>query len=182
MFRTTFTTIILLYVAATAHAWTGKVLEVSSGDSITVLHDGRQVKVRLYGIAAPEKSQPYWQKAKNMTSAFVAGKIVDVSIFDTNRYGFSVGLVTVGGKNINRTLIETGYAWVYDAYCGQSFCSDWQGLELQARAAKLGLWRDSSPTPPWLWRSGNRFIKGKTKRTRSKNPNLLGVGPASKSK
>jgi len=182
VFRTTIITIILLCFAATSHAWTGKVLNVSTGDSITVLHEGTQVKVRLYGIAAPKQSQPYWQKAKSMTSAFVAGKIVDVSLFDTDRNGLSVGLVTVGSKNLNRTLVKTGYAWVYDAYCKQSFCGDWKGLELQARAAKLGLWQDSSPIPPWQWRRGNNSITSKTKNTRSKNPNLLGVGPAGKIK
>jgi len=138
-----------IFASTTSFARTGKVVSVSDGDTIKVLHDGKQVKVRLYGIDTPEKKQAYGQKATKIISALVAGKTVDVSVIDTDRYGRSVGLVTVGSKSINRTLVETGYAWVYDKYCKQSFCGDWKGLELKAKAAKLGLWQDSSPTPPW---------------------------------
>lgn len=168
--------IIILFTSA-SNAWTGKVVSVAAGDTLTVLHNGKEVNVKLYGVETPNKAQAFGQKAKEFTSAFVSDTIVDVTVFETDRDGRSVGLVTVGSKNLNRTLVASGYAWVYDTDCKQSFCGDWKGIELQAKASKLGLWSDSSPMPPWNWHSGNKFIKSKTKSNKSRNPNLLGVGP-----
>jgi len=50
--------------AAAAEPITGRVVSVHDGDTITVLTDGRQVKVRLHGIDAPELGQAYGQAAK----------------------------------------------------------------------------------------------------------------------
>jgi endonuclease YncB( thermonuclease family) len=171
-------TIIILVSTTALHAWTGNVVSIIDGDTIQVNHDGKQVAVHFYGISTPQKTQAFGNKATKMTTAFLAGKTVEVSILGTDFSGHPVGLVTVDGKNINRTLVETGYAWIYDQYCRQSFCGDWKGLELKARSAKLGLWQNSAPIPPWEWQGDNRFITGKTKQIKSTNSNLLGVGPA----
>ena len=64
-----------------------KCVEVSDGDTITVLQWNKEYKVRLYGIDCPEKSQAYGKKAKQFTADKVFGKIVDVDIKDTDRYG-----------------------------------------------------------------------------------------------
>lgn len=58
-------------------AWSGKVVHVADGDTITVLKSGKKVKVRLYGIDTPEKAQWYGQNAKVFTSSQVMGKQVD---------------------------------------------------------------------------------------------------------
>jgi len=42
-------------------AWEGKVVGVTDGDTIKVLQDGKQVKIRLVAIDCPEKGQPYGQ-------------------------------------------------------------------------------------------------------------------------
>ena len=57
-------------------AWTGKVVGVSGGDTIKVLHNGKQVKLRLYGIDTPEKKQAYGQTAKKITSSLVIERII----------------------------------------------------------------------------------------------------------
>ena len=176
-FRNILLFLTILLTTTNSFGWTGKVASVINGDTMHVLHDKKEVQVCLYGVETPEESQPYGRKAKKIISALVAGKTIDVSIIDRNRSGCDAGLVTVGSKNMNRTLVETGYAWVDDQFCKQSFCGDWKGLELQAKSAKIGLWQDASPTPPWQWRRGNNILTGRTKRTKSKNPNLLGVGP-----
>ena len=56
----------------------GKVIKVSDGDTITVLQDKRQIKVRLYGIDAPELKQPYGKKSKQFLSNLITGKIAEV--------------------------------------------------------------------------------------------------------
>jgi endonuclease YncB( thermonuclease family) len=43
--------------------FTGKVVGVSDGDTISVMRGGKAVKVRLYGIDCPEKKQA-WRGVK----------------------------------------------------------------------------------------------------------------------
>lgn len=125
---------------------TGKVIGVSDGDTITVLTDQReQIKIRLFGIDAPEKSQDYGQKAKDFTASIVAGKEVIIEPVDTDRYGRTVGLVSVNGSNLNEQIVTNGYGWVYRKYCHRAFCDDWLKLETKAREARLGLWQNRSP-------------------------------------
>ncbi len=69
---------ILLLLPSISHAWYGKVVHVADGDTITVMKSGQKVKVRLYGIDAPEFKQWYGQNAKAFTSSQVMGKQVDV--------------------------------------------------------------------------------------------------------
>ena len=144
--------LILLFFITSAHAWTGKVVGVSDGDTIKVLKDGKQVKIRLYGIDTPEKAQSFGRKAKKFTTNFAANKMVDVKPMATDRYGRTVGLVTVYGQSLNKALIRNGYAWVYRDYCRESFCYEWSKLEYIAKKAKAGLWIEPNPIPPWKWR------------------------------
>lgn len=69
--------------AGTGFAWTGKVVGIADGDTITVLRDGRnQVKIRLYGIDAPESGQPFGKASKQNLSSMVYGKPVPVEVMD----------------------------------------------------------------------------------------------------
>jgi endonuclease YncB( thermonuclease family) len=138
-----------------------KVVGVSDGDTIKVLRDGKQVRIRLYGIDAPEKGQPFGSKSKKFTIKFAANKTVEVEPIETDRYGRTVGLVNVYGKSLNKALIRSGYAWVYRDYCKELFCYEWTKLEYIAKKAKTGLWIEPSPIPPWKWR--------KTKKDKSKS-------------
>lgn len=115
---------------SSAAEFSGKVVNVSDGDTITVLTpDYRQIKVRLYGIDCPEKNQGFGQKARQFTADKVAGKNVTVEALDKDRYGRIVGLV----GSLNQELVRLGLAWVYDKYCKASFCSQWKRDESRAR-------------------------------------------------
>ena len=118
-------TTVLFLISTPLHAWTGKVVGISDGDTIKVLQNSKQVKIRLHGIDTPEKAQPFGKKAKQFTAKMVAGKIVDVKKTDTDRYGRTVAVITVNGKNLNESLVKSGFAWVYRKYCKQSYCNDW---------------------------------------------------------
>ena len=141
----------------------GKVVGISDGDTIKVMDQDRQVKVRLYGIDTPEKGQAYGMKAKEFTESQVAGEIVRVDPKDTDRYGRTVGLVyTLDGKCLNEEIVTAGFAWVYKQYCNQDFCPEWGGLEAKAKAGGKGLWADANPMAPWDYRKGGKKIIAST--------------------
>jgi micrococcal nuclease len=108
--------LIAMLFPAITFAWEGKVVSVSDGDTIKVLKDGQQVKIRLAAIDCPEKKQPYGQKAKQFTADMVAGKVVKIWEIDTDRYGRIVGFVFIGDKNLNKELLRAGLAWHYKQY------------------------------------------------------------------
>lgn len=134
-----------------ASSFTGNVVGVSDGDTITVMRDGRGEKVRLHGVDSPEKSQAYGQRAKQFTSSLVFGKTVTVEIQDRDRYGRTVGTVVLpDGRSLNMELVRAGLAWWYRKYAPRA--SQLRALEAEAREAKRGLWADPSPVPPWSYR------------------------------
>lgn len=154
-----FTLLSLLALPAAAFPWIGQVVNVSDGDTITVRREnGPQAKVRLYGIDCPEKAQPYGQKARELTASMVAGRTVDIQEKDVDRYGRTVGVVTVDGANLNESIVRNGFAWVYPQYCKESFCSDWSRLESEAKQQGRGVWSDPHIVPPWDWRHGGKQV------------------------
>ena len=162
---------LLLALPSTCLSWPAKVVSVADGDTIKVLRDGRQVKVRLYGIDSPEKGQAFGQQAQGLTAALVAGRKVDVEQKDVDRYGRIVGLVTVDGQILNELVIQNGYAWVYRQHCQEKFCSDWFRSESAARQEKKGMWQDSVVVPPWEWRAAQR--EGKQAEPQPEPPAIL---------
>jgi micrococcal nuclease len=141
---------------AQAKTITGKVVGVADGDTITVLQDRTQYKIRLYGIDTPERGQDFGKRAKQFTSGMVFGKQVQVIQKDKDRYGRVVGMVYVGNTCVNEEIVRAGLAWVYDYYCKDSVCSQWRDLENQARQSSIGLWSHPDPIPPWDYRKGDR--------------------------
>ena len=140
-----------------AAEYTGKVVGISDGDTLTLLvPDGasfKQVKVRLGEIDTPERKQPYGTRAQQTLSELAFNKEARVVVQDTDRYGRTVGRVYVGGTDVNAELVKQGAAWVYRQYLkDQSLLA----LEAEAKAAKRGLWGlpEAERCPPWDWRKG----------------------------
>jgi micrococcal nuclease len=80
---------------ATASAWSGKVVGVTDGDTITVLHDRQPEKIRLWGVDCPEKGQDFGTKAKQATSIMVFAKVVEVEPMTIDRYGRTESFFTL---------------------------------------------------------------------------------------
>jgi len=139
-------------------AWSGEVVGITEGDTITVLNSKtlKAVKIRLYGIDTPERGQAFGKKAKQFTSDMVFGKVVEVHRMDTDRYGRTVALVAVNKRLLNEELVKAGYAWVYDFYCSEPICESWKNFQLRAKFDKRGLWADPDRIPPWEFRRKKR--------------------------
>lgn len=141
---------------ASATSFTGKVVKVSDGDTIQVMHGDHGEKIRLASIDCPEKKQAFGQAAKRVTLDLAAQKIVTVKVETTDRYGRTVGEVILpDGRSLNRELVRAGYAWWYRKYSSDTTLGL---LESEARAASRGLWVDPNPVPPWEWRHGEKKV------------------------
>lgn len=128
----------------------GKVVRVLDGDTIEVLQEQKPVRVRLLNIDAPEKKQPFGRWSSDQLKMLVAGQPVTVVFTRKDRYERVLGRVfTSDGKEVNRELVLSGAAWVYDFY---NTDKELPGLQLEAQKQKCGLWVDNNPVPPWEWR------------------------------
>jgi len=149
---------------ACANTIAGIVVGVADGDTVTVLDAVKaQHKIRLSGIDAPEKAQPFGQRSKENLSHLVFGKHVTVETGKIDRYGRTVGKVLIGGVDANLEQVRAGFAWHYKKYEGEQTSEDrraYAGAETAARVARVGLWLDSTQLAPWDWRSCRRGLAG----------------------
>lgn len=149
-----------MILTAQAHAdFSGKVVRISDGDTITVLDSSNtQQRVRLNQIDAPESSQAFGQRSRQNLS-FIHNQVVYVVEDSKDRYGRTLGTVYLmqNGKmpirhfrnSVNYKQVKDGYAWVYRQYAkDKTLIAD----ETAARLAKRGLWADPNPVPPWDYR------------------------------
>ena len=145
----------LLFISTSmAATLTGKVVRVLDGDTIEVLVNKEPIRIRLADIDCPEKKQPFGNTAKRYVLEIAAHEIVTVEARNKDRYGRTIGEVTLpNGESLNRLLISHGYAWHYKKYSKDASLAE---LENQARMDKVGLWLDKSPIAPWDWRRGKR--------------------------
>jgi micrococcal nuclease len=151
--------LLVMLAAVPALAWSGKVVGVPDGDDLRVLRvlgaERVVVKIRLHGIDAPEKQQAYGMQAKKASFALAFGRMVEINEVDMDRYGRTVAEVTLPDRTIlNRALVALGMGWWYQKYAPNDKAL--QSLEARARKAKVGLWQDPNPTPPWRWRAERR--------------------------
>ena len=74
--------------------FTGRVTAVPDGDTITVrTADGQKHRVRLDGIDAPERTQPYSQLSRKNLIALIGEQPVTVVSDKVDRHGRPVGVV-----------------------------------------------------------------------------------------
>ena len=159
-------TVCLATVSGWSHAETleGRVVEISDGDTLTLLDSEKRThKIRLSGIDAPEKDQPFGQRSKQHLASEVFGQFIVVDHHKKDRYGRLLGKLLKNGEDINLKQIQVGLAWHYKAYAKEQSARDqtqYSDAEVQARQAIKGLWGDAIPMPPWEWRHGKRRQRG----------------------
>ena len=128
----------------------GRVVSVHDGDTLTVLVDHRQVRVRLTDIDAPELKQPFGTRSRQSLADLCFGKQAALDVRGQDRYHRTLAHVTCDGKDANAEQVRRGYAWTYVRYARPD--SPLIALESEARAAHRGLWQDPAPVAPWDWR------------------------------
>ena len=110
-----------------------------------------RTRVRLHGIDAPERDQPYSPIATAALEYIVARSVYLVEV-DEDRYGRLVGQLyhSKDGYDINASMVCAGYAWWYERSTPDSQVLD--DCQIEAHQAPKGLWEDGDPMPPWEWR------------------------------
>jgi endonuclease YncB( thermonuclease family) len=148
---------LLVGLAATnAHAsepFSGRVVGIADGDTLTVLADTTPHKIRLAEIDAPEKRQDFGERARQSLAALCFDQQAEVSKGKTDRYGRTVARVSCRGIDASLHQVLMGLAWAYTAYLTDPVIAI---AEQAARDSRTGLWADVEPTPPWLYRKGKR--------------------------
>lgn len=130
-----------------------RVVGVSDGDTVRVVLDGREHKLRLAEIDAPEKAQPFGQASKTALLKRCMGQPASVDISGTDRYGRLLGRLRCGGEDANAAQVRDGMAWVYDDYVRDRSL---YALQAEAKKARNGLWSEPDPQPPWAFRRAKR--------------------------
>lgn len=159
------------------------VVGVTDGDTITARCGDpgayEQVTVRIQGIDAPERAQPYGHRARQALSEMVFQQWVDLRCSKSDRYQRKVCSVWVapvsapsGPRSVDAGLamVTTGMAWWYRAYAREQSPQErgqYEVAEDEARMRQAGLWSDASPVAPWDWRKGRSPNGGQEKRTQT---------------
>jgi len=138
-----------LALAAPRQAVEGKVVRIVDGDTIDILVNRRTLRIRFYGIDAPERGQPYATQARRQLGDWIAGQQVRAVIVDRDRYGRAVARVQHQGKEISEQMVRFGLAWWYRHHAPHD--RRLQSFEQEARRARRGLWLQPA-VPPWEWR------------------------------
>lgn len=148
----------------------GFVRAVYDGDTVLLAtRSNNRLKVRLYGVDAPEikkpdkPGQPFGDVARRTLMYKIMGRQVSARIVEKDQYDRSVAVISYEGRDINREMVSEGLAWAYRQYLEGAYVSDYIGAEEKARRMRKGLWRDNNPLPPWEFRQALKGKKHKRK-------------------
>lgn len=133
----------------TARRFTGLVVNVTDGDTITVMREGIGRPVQLVGIDCPELKQPYGKQAKHYAAQLALNQEVTVKEEGPGAEGLAGSVTLPDGRVLNQELVRAGLCWWVRRYQGDDALPI---LEAEAHAAQRGLWADSEPVSPWEWR------------------------------
>lgn len=144
----------------------GKIMQVKDGDTVVFspVEGGQFLTCRLYGIDAPEIAhnrfgmggQPYGVEAGTELKRMILGQDVEVTTTGQKTYKREVCIIKKDGTDINLEMVKRGAAWAYKHYLKRPYASEYIEAENEARAKKLGLWKNPNPTPPWEFRKLQR--------------------------
>ena len=145
-------------------------VKVSDGDTLNVQKVengkfvGEIVKIRMFGIDAPEKTQDYGIESKQALEKLVNGKRLEIEEKNRDRYGRTVAVVYVNGKNVNEEMVKNGNAWWYQEYDKKD--TKMQAYQENAKKNKLGLFGKRGYVEPWNYRKEKKAAA--TSKTKSK--------------
>lgn len=136
-----------------------QVVRVIDGDTLEVVgDDGAHQRIRVIDIDAPERGQPWSQRAREALAARVEGRPLRINRVGTDRYGRTLGEVYADDVCVGCELVREGHAWAWRGGEPDPLMLE---LEAGAKAARRGLWSlpEAERMPPWEWRRAGRHAE-----------------------
>lgn len=129
---------------------TGTVVGIHDGDTLRMLSGRNTVKVRLFGIDAPELGQPFSQASRERLAALTFNKTIRLVSRGKDAYGRQLAdVILSNGTNVNHEMVRSGMAFYFRRYVRSN---DLERLENEARRARRGVWSIDNMTRPWEYR------------------------------
>lgn len=126
---------------------TATITKITDGDTVqAVTPEGTKLKVRLYGIDAPETAkgkipgEPFGNDARDYLASLVGQRSVRVEIRDIDRYRRMVAIIWLNERNVNLEMVSAGMAEAYGEYLKQPYRAPFLQAELEAKAQRKGIW------------------------------------------
>lgn len=147
--------------------------EVIDGDTLRVAG----LRIRLFGVDAPELSQNCFSNgtpmacgkmAKDVLESMIGGADLTCVGRDTDTYGRIVATCRISGVDISAALVEAGWAIAF-----QRYSQDYLPQEARARASRAGIWQ-------WDFQSPEDFRSNQQARRSPSAPAQATAGPSSK--
>ena len=134
--------------------WLCEPRQVYDGDTATVACEQGKLKVRVWGIDAPERGQKPWgDEAQEFLQYLIGSKPLQVQVVDKDRYGRAVARLFSDGQDLGLTMVREGKAVVYQQY---NKSNTYRQAQQQARHEALGVWSEpGSQQDPAAWRKLN---------------------------
>ena len=148
-----------LAAGAGAETFVAKVIAVSDGDTLSLVYRDKKAVVRLVGIDAPERTQPWGSESRAALANLVLHKDVRVTGRAVDDYGRVLAVVEAGiyaGENrvnVNHEQVRRGMAWADTFRHADKALME---LQTQAQLSRFGLWNQANPVPPWAYSRGDR--------------------------
>ncbi|MFN8298378.1 MAG: thermonuclease family protein [Chitinophagales bacterium] len=126
----------------------GKVIGIIDGDTYDILMEGNiKIRIRMEGIDAPEKGMPFYKVAKNYLGKLCFEKMVRLDVKEKDNHNRTVAYSYLeDGRELSHEMVKSGLAWHFKQYSTDTILSN---LEIEAKRARLGLWINDNPMPPW---------------------------------
>ena len=133
--------------AAPLRTVTATITKITDGDTVqAVTPEGTKLKVRLYGIDAPETpkgkipGEPFGSDARDYLATLVSQRSVRLEIRDIDRYRRMVAVLWIGERNVNQEMLAAGMAEAYREYLKTPYRTPFLQAEQAAKAQGRGIW------------------------------------------
>jgi endonuclease YncB( thermonuclease family) len=131
------------------------VKSVYDGDTLTASCPEGEVKVRMFGIDAPEMGQEPWgdRSREALRGLLPRRDSVRLRVMDQDRYGRVVAQVVAGESDVGLEMVRQGRAVMYEQY-NDSLA--YRQAQAEAKQARRGIWEKSGgQQDPATWRRLN---------------------------
>ncbi len=128
--------------------------KVYDGDTVTASCKDGKLKIRVWGIDAPEMGQKPWgRQSRDLLRGMMPRSEAKLQVVDKDRYGRIVARLYDGNRDLGLAMVRQGRAIVYEHFNNSK---TYRKAQAQAKWEKLGIWsKPGNHQKPAAWRKVN---------------------------